>query len=133
MIKKNNVELTIEDLGSSNGTILNGNRIKKSNLIAGDEFVIGGVTFTVRYQSEFLSEESSNVMPVDAYQTVEVEEVVEVESDDVQEETSIDNLGGFTDTGHREVDNKANSKRPRNEKEGIVCPGSFSSCLDLLR
>ena len=102
VIKKNNVELTIEDLGSSNGTILNGNRIKKSNLIAGDEFVIGGVTFTVRYQSEFLSEESSNVMPVDAYQTVEVEEVVEVESDDVQEETSIDNLGGFTDTGPKE-------------------------------
>lgn len=102
VIKKNNVELTIEDLGSSNGTILNGNRIKKSNLIAGDEFVIGGVTFTVRYQSEFLSEESSNVMPVDAYQTVEVEEVVEVESDDVQEEASIDNLGGFTDTGPKE-------------------------------
>jgi pSer/pThr/pTyr-binding forkhead associated (FHA) protein/tetratricopeptide (TPR) repeat protein len=102
VIKKNNVELTIEDLGSSNGTILNGNRIKKSNLIAGDEFVIGGVTFTVRYQSEFLSEESSNVMPVDAYQTVEVEEVVEVESDDVQEESSIDNLGGFTDTGPKE-------------------------------
>ena len=102
VIKKNNVELTIEDLGSSNGTILNGNRIKKSNLIAGDEFVIGGVTFTVRYQSEFLSEESSNVMPVDAYQTVEVEEVVEVESDDIQEEASIDNLGGFTDTGPKE-------------------------------
>jgi pSer/pThr/pTyr-binding forkhead associated (FHA) protein len=102
VIKKNNVELTIEDLGSSNGTILNGNRIKKSNLIAGDEFVIGGVTFTVRYQSEFLNEESSNVMPVDAYQTVEVEEVVEVESDDVQEEASIDNLGGFTDTGPKE-------------------------------
>lgn len=79
VITKNNIMLTLEDLNSSNGTILNGDRINRANLSHNDEFVIGGVTFTVRISSDYLKEESSTLMPVDENQTVEVEEVVEVE------------------------------------------------------
>ncbi len=104
VIRKNNIMITLEDLGSSNGTILNGDRINKATLNHGDEFVVGGVTFTIKFKSEFLNEESSNLMPVDEHQTVEVEEIVEIQEDEDEEfeseELSGDaldgQLGGFT-------------------------------------
>lgn len=40
-------ELTVQDLGSSNGTILNDNRVQQSTLEPGDELVIGPVVFIV--------------------------------------------------------------------------------------
>ena len=40
-------KLKIKDLGSSNGTFHNGNRIQESLLNAGDEITIGPVVFTV--------------------------------------------------------------------------------------
>jgi pSer/pThr/pTyr-binding forkhead associated (FHA) protein len=39
--------ITVRDLGSSNGTFLNNDRIQESALTAGDELVIGPVVFTV--------------------------------------------------------------------------------------
>lgn len=90
VITKNNILITLEDLNSSNGTILNGDRINKATLGHNDEFVIGGVTFTVKVRSDFLKEENSTLMAVDDNQTVEVEEVVEVQA---EEGESLDALG----------------------------------------
>lgn len=78
VIVKNNIMITLEDLNSANGTLLNGDRVNKSPLSHNDEFVIGGVTFTIKFRSEFLAEEHNRLMPVDEHQTVEVEEIVEI-------------------------------------------------------
>lgn len=82
VVTKNNIVVTLEDFHSSNGTILNGERINKATLNHNDEFVIGGVTFTVKFRSDFLKEESPTLMAVDENQMVEVEEVVEVEAEE---------------------------------------------------
>jgi pSer/pThr/pTyr-binding forkhead associated (FHA) protein/Flp pilus assembly protein TadD len=82
VLTKNNIMVTLEDLNSSNGTIYKGDRINKVILGHNDEFVIGGVTFTLKIRSEFLKDESSTLMAVDENQTVEVEEVVEVEAEE---------------------------------------------------
>lgn len=39
--------VSVRDLGSSNGTFLNGHRIQETALSAGDQIVIGPVTFTI--------------------------------------------------------------------------------------
>lgn len=90
VIIKNNVTVSLEDLNSSNGTILNGDRINKATLNHNDEFVIGAVTFTVKFRSDFLKEENSTLMAVDENQTVEVEEFVEVQA---EEGENVDALG----------------------------------------
>ena len=82
VVSKNNIMLTLEDLNSSNGTLYKGDRINKVTLSHNDEFVIGGVTFTVKVRSEFLKDESQTLMAVDENQTVEVEEVVEVQAEE---------------------------------------------------
>lgn len=88
-VVKNNVSCSVEDLQSGNGTLLNGERINKSALGNGDEFVIGSTTFTLRIVSDFLKEEQDRLMPVEDNQIVEIEEVVEVDSA-FDEETSAD-------------------------------------------
>ena len=90
VVIKNNVTVSLEDLNSSNGTILNGDRINKATLNHNDEFVIGAVTFTVKFRSDFLKEENSTLMAVDENQTVEVEEHVEVQA---EEGENVDALG----------------------------------------
>lgn len=78
ILKKNNVTCTLEDLQSSNGTILNGSRINKAELSNGDEFSIGTTIFQFKVKSSMLEEESERLMPVEENQVMEVEEVVEV-------------------------------------------------------
>jgi pSer/pThr/pTyr-binding forkhead associated (FHA) protein len=82
VVTKINTIVTLEDLNSSNGTLLNGDRINRATLNHNDEFVIGGVTFTVKIRSDFLKEENSTLMPVDENQTVEIEEIVEIEAEE---------------------------------------------------
>jgi len=82
VIKKNNITCTLEDLQSANGTLLNGKRINSKEVTNGDEFVIGGSTFTVRVGSEFIDSQQDSLMPVEENQMVEVEEVLEVGEDD---------------------------------------------------
>src|SRR5690606_33715458 len=77
VLRKNMVEITLEDLGSSNGTILNGERINKSSLSTNDEFVIGSTSFTLETQSDLLDSEADRLMPVEAGQVIETEEVEE--------------------------------------------------------
>lgn len=75
VIRKNLSEVSLEDLNSSNGTILNAERINKAQLNAGDEFVIGGTSFTLEVRSDLLESESDRLMPVEADQSIETEEI----------------------------------------------------------
>lgn len=85
VIRKNYVTCSLEDLKSSNGTLLNGERINKAELTNNDEFVIGGTTFTVRVSSDLIKSEDERLMPVETNQEVEIEEVVEVHVDDEED------------------------------------------------
>ncbi len=79
VIRKKGNDITLEDLNSSNGTILNGERINKAHVSTGDDFIIGSTTFTLEVKSDLLDIESDRLMPVEAGQTVETEEVIEEE------------------------------------------------------
>ena len=92
VITKTNMMLTLEDLNSSNGTLHKGDRVNKVMLGHNDEFVIGGVSFTVKIRSEFIKEESSTLMAVDENQTVEVEEVVEIEAEEGEQLDALGNM-----------------------------------------
>lgn len=87
VLRKNNNDITLEDLNSSNGTILNAERINKANLATGDEFVIGGTSFTLEVKSDLLESESDRLMPVETGQVIEKEEIEEEEisSEDAQD------------------------------------------------
>ncbi|MBL6988629.1 MAG: FHA domain-containing protein [Bacteriovoracaceae bacterium] len=78
VIKKAKGAVSITDLQSANGTLLNGVRVNSSEIINEDEFIIGSTTFTVRITSDLISSEEERLMPVEENQIVEVEEVVEV-------------------------------------------------------
>ncbi len=45
-------EVSVKDLGSSNGTFVNNKRVKQSALSAGDHVVIGPVVFTLQIDGE---------------------------------------------------------------------------------
>jgi pSer/pThr/pTyr-binding forkhead associated (FHA) protein len=77
VIRKNLIDISLEDLNSSNGTLLNGERINKSLLSSGDEFVIGSTSFTLETRSDLLDAESNRLMPVESGQTIETEEIEE--------------------------------------------------------
>ena len=77
VLRKTLIDVTLEDLNSSNGTILNGERINKAHLSTGDEFVIGSTSFTLETKSDLLDAESGRLMPVEDGQTIETEEVQE--------------------------------------------------------
>ncbi len=96
VIRKNAITCTLEDLKSANGTILNGERVNSHDLTSEDEFIIGGTTFTVRIQSDFLDQEKSRIMPVEDNQVVEIEEVVEVDENfDGEEGEVLEGSEGF--------------------------------------
>lgn len=81
VIKKSLIHCTIEDLKSSNGTIINGERINKAELVNGVNFSIGSTVFFVHISSDLLDSERDILMPVEQNQEIEVEEVVEEEVD----------------------------------------------------
>jgi pSer/pThr/pTyr-binding forkhead associated (FHA) protein len=77
VLRKNAIDITLEDLNSSNGTILNGERINKAHLSTGDEFVIGSTSFSLETRSDLLDAESDRLMPVESGQMIETEEIEE--------------------------------------------------------
>lgn len=77
VVRKNGNDVTLEDLNSSNGTILNGERINKAHISTGDEFVIGGTSFSLEVRSDLLETESERLMPVETGQFIETEEEIE--------------------------------------------------------
>ena len=86
VLKKNAIDITLEDLNSSNGTILNGERINKAHLATGDEFVIGSTSFSLETRSDLLEAESDRLMPVESGQVIETEEFEEELVDVVDED-----------------------------------------------
>ncbi len=85
VLKKNGSMVLLEDLNSSNGTILNGQRINRSAVMPGDEFVIGSTSFTLQVKSDLMNAERDRLMPVEQGQVIETEEIEEelVEADEV--------------------------------------------------
>ena len=81
VLRKTKIDVIVEDLNSSNGTILNGERINRAHLSPGDEFVIGGTSFTLEVVSDLLDAEKDRLMPVEAGQMIEKEEIEEEEVD----------------------------------------------------
>lgn len=79
VLRKGPSSLILEDLNSSNGTLLNGKRINKAELSNGDEFIVGSTTFTVKISSDLLDSESERLMPVESGQVVEKIEEIEEE------------------------------------------------------
>lgn len=45
-------ELVLEDLGSTNGTFLNGRKVSKATLSDGDKLTVGRVEFVVKAESD---------------------------------------------------------------------------------
>jgi pSer/pThr/pTyr-binding forkhead associated (FHA) protein len=89
VLKKNGSMVLLEDLNSSNGTILNGERINRSAVMPGDEFVIGSTSFTLKVKSDLMNAERDRLMPVEQNQIIEKEEIEE-EIVDTEEEASFD-------------------------------------------
>jgi pSer/pThr/pTyr-binding forkhead associated (FHA) protein len=77
VLKKNGSIMLLEDLNSSNGTILNGERINRAAVMPGDEFVIGSTSFTLQVKSDLLNAERDRLMPVEQGQIIETEEIEE--------------------------------------------------------
>jgi pSer/pThr/pTyr-binding forkhead associated (FHA) protein len=63
---KDDDSLRVEDLGSSNGTYRNGERVQESVLAAGDRVKVGPVTFVVQIDGVPPDEEMTPDMPTDA-------------------------------------------------------------------
>jgi pSer/pThr/pTyr-binding forkhead associated (FHA) protein len=87
VLRKNFVNMTLEDLNSSNGTLLNGQRINKTELDNNDEFIIGSTTFTVQVVSDLLESEGDRLMPVEEGQIIE-------RIEEIEEEIPLDGLDG---------------------------------------
>ncbi len=81
VVKKINSSVTLEDINSGNGTLLNGKRINLARLDSGSEFVIGSTTFTYNAVSAVLKKEEGRLMPVEENQSIEVEEIVDVDEE----------------------------------------------------
>lgn len=81
VIKKSFVNLIIEDKDSSNGTLVNGERINKQELKEGDVVTIGDTKLIVEVSSELIQSEQDILMPVDMDQEIEIEEIIEEEVD----------------------------------------------------
>lgn len=115
VIRKNGNEITLEDMNSSNGTLLHGERINKAHILTGDEFLIGSTTFTLDIKSDLLDAEADRLMPVEAGQVIETEEFEE-------EEVDLDD-GDMGFDGNAEPEEKSIIKRilknPQQRKKAI--------------
>ncbi|MBT4792010.1 MAG: FHA domain-containing protein, partial [Halobacteriovoraceae bacterium] len=96
VIKRSSAKCEVVDLDSANGILFNGERVNRSALTNGDEFLIGDTTFTVEVTSDLLEAEQDMLMPVEDNQEVEIEEVIEEE---VGYE-DFDGEGGAADDGN---------------------------------
>ncbi len=57
-------KVILEDLDSSNGIYLNGDKVSRAMLVKGDEFLVGSVSFLLKLENKMLSQESGRLMPV---------------------------------------------------------------------
>ncbi|EQC46879.1 FHA domain protein [Bacteriovorax sp. Seq25_V] len=120
VLRKNNITCTLEDLQSGNGTILNGKRINKKDITNGDEFIIGGTTFTVRIGSEFIDSQKGMLMPVEENQVVEVEEIVEVMDGDDADFDGGEGIDSSSLGGNSSLFSKEALKDPQKRKKLLI-------------
>ncbi len=52
IVRRDDKSLTLQDLGSSNGTFVNNRRVQESPLLPGDRVTIGNLTFVVQVDGE---------------------------------------------------------------------------------
>ena len=67
LIIKTDGLLLVRDLGSTNGTLVNGQRVSRGALLPGDELSFGSLTFQVQFGAEMsgaMSPERTEAMPV---------------------------------------------------------------------
>lgn len=89
-ITKKGAHCYLEDLGSSNGTLLNGERINKQQLKSGDEFLVGSTSFTFEIESQLLKNEHDKLMPIESNQEITREEIIEESVSDFNDGTQAD-------------------------------------------
>jgi len=94
VIKRISNEIHLQDLNSSNGTILNAERINKAILQTGDEFVIGSTSFSLEIKNDLVDNEKDRLLPVAENQEIELEQEVEevvdqLDSDHVTFDSSV--------------------------------------------
>jgi pSer/pThr/pTyr-binding forkhead associated (FHA) protein len=99
----------LEDLNSSNGTLLNGQRINKAELTNGDEFIVGSTTFTVQVVSDLLDAENDRLMPVESGQVIE--KIEEIEEEEVEITTDGTGAAGIDFSGTEAPPEKSFIKR----------------------
>ena len=127
VIKKTAINCVLEDLKSGNGTLLNGERVNSHEITNGDEFIIGSTTFTVNISSDFLAQEESRLMPVEENQVVEVEEILEVDTNFAEGEDGEDFEGGeFGEADAGPEDKSLLGKwKKLNQKQKIIYGGAI--------
>lgn len=85
--------LTVEDLGSSNGTFLNGKRVKKKHLVhPGDQLEIGPVTLTVDYKLSDTAVGAERAARSNAKELAQAEELEELEVEELAESAASSSL-----------------------------------------
>lgn len=119
VLKKVNNTLVVEDLNSSNGTIVNGERVNRAQLANGDEFIIGSTTFTLHVKSDLIQEESDYLMPVEEVQEITREEIVEEEVESDQNEAGLDFSDGNAQPASKGLFSKDALKDPAKRKKLI--------------
>src|SRR3954464_3845272 len=83
IIKEENA-LKIEDLGSSNGTYVNGKRIHEAELQPGDTVQIGPVVFVAQLDGEPADEDLHPYQPDAAEHQGQTEDEIPLEADDAE-------------------------------------------------
>jgi len=93
-LNSDNGVLKIRDLGSRNGTLLNGKRIDKAAIQAGDSIKIGPLTFVLQIdgQPEKFSKESSPVENLSTQDTA-------MDKEELDNFTELDELSSLEETG----------------------------------
>src|SRR5262245_3152776 len=74
-LKCNGSQLVVRDLGSSNGTFVNGSKVKQKQLKSGDTLGVGPITFIVKLGSEAMSP-SDTARPITAGAAADVADLV---------------------------------------------------------
>jgi pSer/pThr/pTyr-binding forkhead associated (FHA) protein len=103
-IKVNKGEITVRDLGSANGTYVNGKRVAESAVKAGDELAVGPVKFYVQVDGKPADLKPRAAAPGDAavgagsgVMDLEEDDLFVLEDDDFVEDDALSALGSLHD------------------------------------
>lgn len=110
-IKVNKGEITVRDLGSANGTYVNGKRVAESPVKAGDELAVGPVKFYVQVDGKpaDLKPRAAAEGEDSAVMDLEEDDLFVLEDDDFVEDDALSALGSLHDDD--------DDDEPRSEKK----------------